>query len=271
MDGRKGSSFFKTVNNRLGAARFPHGLKRISSVIRDFLEELLWILLLEELSLHSCKAFWYPKKMRVTAYEKFKLLSVTGGVPLYLEQIRPELFCRAKYSKLLFIKGSLLVREFDEIFSDLFSRSKTSQKEIVTCLTNGPKELTQICKELGKFQGGLYSKYLDELIKAGFVKRDFTWYLKNGKEGKLSYYRLSDNYLRFYLKCIAPNRSKIEKGAIPASILNSLLGWESIMGLQFENLVIHNCKTLWNILNISMNLSCIEYKFLLCCMVFFLF
>ncbi|MGL4540090.1 MAG: AAA family ATPase [Candidatus Rhabdochlamydia sp.] len=216
-----------------------------------FLGRITIDLILEELPLPSCNAFWHPKETRVTAYEKFKLLSVTGGVPLYLEQIRPNLSAEQNIRDLCFTRGSLLVREFDEIFSDLFSRSKASHKEIVTCLANGPKELSQICKELGKNQGGLYSKYLDELVKAGFIKRDFTWYLKTGKEGKLSRYRLSDNYLRFYLKYIAPNRSKIEKGNEPASMINNLPGWESIMGLQFENLVVHNCKTLWKMLNVS--------------------
>ena len=40
-------------------------------------------LVVEELSLNVCNAFWYPKSKRITAYEKFKLLSVTGGIPLY--------------------------------------------------------------------------------------------------------------------------------------------------------------------------------------------
>ncbi len=101
----------------------------------------------------SCNAFWHPKEKRITAYEKFKLLSVTGGVPLYLEQIRPNLPAEQNIQDLCFTKGGLLVREFDEIFSDLFSRSKGSHKEIVTCLANGPKELAQICKELEKAKG----------------------------------------------------------------------------------------------------------------------
>ena len=216
-----------------------------------FLGRITIDLVLEELPLHSCNTFWHPKEARITAYEKFKLLSVTGGVPLYLEQIRPNLSAEQNILDLCFTKGGLLVREFDEIFSDLFSRSKGSHKEIVTCLANGPKELAQICKELEKSQGGLYSKHLDELVKAGFVKRDFTWYLKSGKTGKFSRYRLSDNYLRFYLKYIAPNRAKIEKGNMPASMLNKLSGWEGIMGLQFENLVVHNFKVLWKMLNVS--------------------
>jgi len=45
-------------------------------------------------------------------------------------------------------------------------------------------------------------RFLDELVKAGFVKRDFIWDLKNGQQRKISRYRLSDNYLRFYLKYI---------------------------------------------------------------------
>jgi hypothetical protein len=35
-----------------------------------------------------------------------------------------------------------------------------------------------------------------------------------------------------------------------ASIVNSLPGWEGIMGLQFENLVVHNFKALWKVLNL---------------------
>lgn len=209
-------------------------------------------LILKELPLHSCNAFWHPKEKRITAYEKFKLLSVIGGVPLYLEQIRPNLSAEENIRDLCFVQGGLLVREFNEIFSDLFSRRKSQHKELVVCLTNGPKDLVDICKDLGKKQGGLYSKYLDELVKAGFVQRDFTWDLKSGKQGKLSRYRLSDNYLRFYLKYIAPNFTKIDKGSVPISMLNNLPGWEGIMGLQFENLVVHNFKALWKAMNLSL-------------------
>ncbi len=177
---------------------------------------------------------------------------MTGGVPLYLEQIRPNLSAEENIRDLCFVQGGVLVREFNEIFSDLFSRRKSRHKELVGCLANGPKDLVDICKDLGKKQGGLYSKYLDELVKAGFVQRDFTWDLKDGKQGKLSRYRLSDNYLRFYLKYIAPNFTKIDKGSVPILMLNNLPGWEGMMGLQFENLVVHNFKALWKAMNLSL-------------------
>lgn len=223
--------------------------KNILSSI-GFLGRITFDLILEELLLHECNAFWHPKESRITAFEKFKLLSVTGGVPLYLEQVRPNLSAGQNIRDLCFTRGGLLVREFDEIFSDLFLRRKNSHKELVTCLSNGPKELAQICKDLRKSQGGQYSRYLDELVKAGFVKRDFTWDLKSGKQSKLSRYRLSDNYLRFYLKYIATNLIRIEKGNMTLSMQNNLPGWESIMGFQFENLVVHNFKALWKAMNI---------------------
>lgn len=208
-------------------------------------------LVLEELPLNVCNAFWHPKEKRIAVFEKFKLLSVTGGVPRYLEEIMPEMLAEKIIQNLCFTRGGLLVREFDEIFSDLFSRRSESYKEIVTSLANGSKELPELCRELEKSQGGLRNKYLDDLVKAGFVQRDFSWSLESGKEGKFSRYRLSDNYLRFYLKYISKNLAKIEKGNFSPSLLATLPGWEGIMGLQFENLVVHNRKALWKLLGIS--------------------
>jgi uncharacterized protein len=83
------------------------------------------------------------------------------------------------------------------------------------------------------------------------VQRDFTWHLEDGKEGSLSRYRLSDNYLRFYLKYIAPNQSKIEKETFSPPLLGKLPNWESMMGLQFENLVVHNRKIIWKMIGVS--------------------
>ncbi|MBS0622263.1 MAG: ATPase [Verrucomicrobia bacterium] len=208
-------------------------------------------LVLEELPLNVCNAFWHPKEKRIAAYEQFKILSITGGVPRYLEEIMPNLPAEQNIQDLCFTKGGLLVREFEEIFSDLFSRRSASYKEIVTSLADGPKELVDICSALKKSRGGLRNKYLDDLVKAGFVQRDFSWHLQDGREGKLSRYRLSDNYLRFYLKYISRNLSKIAKGNFPPPLLTSFPGWESIMGLQFENLVTHNRKTVWKLAGIS--------------------
>lgn len=69
-------------------------------------------------------------------------------------------------------------------------------------------------------------------------------------ESRLSHYRLSDNYLRFYLKYIDKNRGKIEHGHFDDRSLTNLPGLESILSLQFENLVLNNRKKIWEKLHI---------------------
>ncbi|MEI6243263.1 MAG: ATP-binding protein [Chlamydiota bacterium] len=261
--GSKDSEFLGKLKNAwdMYFSKNPHLILILCGSISSWIEENILSstgfvgritidLILEELPLNVCNAFWHPKEKRISSYEKFKLLSITGGVPLYLEQIRPDLPAEQNIRDLCFTRGGLLVREFEEIFSDLFSRSTARHKEIVSCLADGPKDLMQICKELKKSQGGTYSKHLGDLVKAGFIQRDFAWHLRSGKESSLSRYRLSDNYLRFYLKYIAPNLAKIDRGVFSSLMLANLPAWDSVMGLQFENLVSHNRKILWNMIGV---------------------
>jgi hypothetical protein len=42
---------------------------------------------LPELSVSECNEFWGKHEERISAYEKLKILSITGGVPRYLEFI----------------------------------------------------------------------------------------------------------------------------------------------------------------------------------------
>ena len=50
---------------------------------------------------------------------------------------------------------------------------------------------------------------------------------------------------------IEPNRDKIEESRVTLPLSSSLPGWDSMMGLQFENLVVNNRNLLINLLNIQ--------------------
>src|SRR6185437_5413483 len=155
-----------------------------------FVGRISYTLTLEELTLPECKSFW---DKNVSAYEKFKVLSVTGGVPKYLEEINPKLPAEENIKKLCFTKGGLLVEEFNQIFSDLFLRNSDVYKKIVTVLINGSLERQEICDILNIDPGGRISEYLEELELAGFIIRDYAWSIKTGVDSKLSKYRLKDN------------------------------------------------------------------------------
>lgn len=209
-----------------------------------FMGRLSLDLTLDELPLQVCNLFW--KKRSVSAYEKFKILSVTGGVPRYLEEIDPNTSAEENIYQLAFRKGGLLVEEFDRIFSDLFSTRSARYKQIVSRLVEGNASLEQICSSIEMEKSGTVSQYLEDLIETGYVAKDLTWNIKTGQESNLCRFRLKDNYMRFYLKYIEPNLTKIEKNRIKVAP-----AWTTIMGFQFENLVLNNAHRVLEFLKID--------------------
>jgi hypothetical protein len=204
-------------------------------------------LLLEELTLPECNLFWEGTSGTISAYEKFKILSVTGGVPRYLEELRPDLSAEGNLQRLCLDSEGLLFREFDQIFHDLFQKQGIFYKQIVENLIESPLSNAELAIKLGRSRGGDLSKALSELMESGFLARDYIWSFTTGKRLESSRYRIRDNYLRFYLKYIFPHKEQIE-----STHLRKLpQGWLSIMGLQFENLVVNNGPIICKILGLS--------------------
>jgi hypothetical protein len=203
---------------------------------------------LEELPLYECNHFWGRSEHRISSFEKFKILSVTGGVPRYLEEIDPKIPAEQMIHRLCFRPEGLLFQEFERIFSDLFSRRAETYKKIVFQLAKGHASLKEIQTALKLGKGGMLSDYLDDLVTTQYIERKHAWDLRSGAPSKASIFRLKDNYLRFYLKYIEPNRSAILKRTLahpPA--------WDAIMGLQFENLVLSNFHSLFAKMKIPLN------------------
>ena len=209
-----------------------------------FLGRVSLDLVLKELSLKESSQFWGSKGKHIDPYEKLKLLSVTGGVPKYLEEISPQQSAEGNIHGLCFQTKGLLYREFNQVFSDLFSSKSHTYGEIVKILGDGAKDLDHLATHLEREKGGYLSLMMQDLVLAGFVSEDTPWSLKTTRLSKLKKFRLSDNYLRFYVKYIEPNRNKIDKNLFASKSLVNLPGWESMMGLQFENLILNNLNAL---------------------------
>lgn len=209
-------------------------------------------MILEELSISESQEFWGSQKNTISPYEKFKVLSVTGGIPKYLEEIIQNQTAEENIKRMCFQSNGILFREYEEIFSDLFSKKSKTYGKIIKTLNNNPLELNEICEHLNIKKGGFVSEYLHNLVLAGFVAEDATWDFNNKKSSKkLKKFRLRDNYIRFYLKYIEPNKEKIIKDLFISGSSFPLAAWEAIMGLQFENLVTNNLKGLCKILRID--------------------
>lgn len=205
---------------------------------------------LTELSIPQCKELLHLQGFKGSDLDFFKILSVTGGVPWYLEQIHTHQSADENIKRLCFEKNGLLVHEFERIFNDLFSSRGEVYKKIITLLSQGMKDRATLQKLMTYSPSGTLSHHLKALEICGFVSKHPDWSLKTGKPGKLTLYRLSDNYLRFYIHYIEPNLTKIEQGSFLELPLSSLPGWEPMLGFQLENLLLKNRPLLYQALGI---------------------
>jgi len=218
----------------------------------DFVGRVSLSINLEELPLRDCNKFWHTKGNLISSMEKLKILSVTGGIPKYLEEIEINKSTEENIKKLCFDSGGILFKEFEIIFKDVFDKRAKIYIEIICALINKKLSATEIASIIKKPLNRDLSKYLNDLEVSGFIQRDYV-YRFDGKKSKLSKYRIKDNYLRFYLRYIEPVKYKIEQGLFQFKALEQLSAWESIMGLQFENMVLQNLQLIIQKIGIDFN------------------
>ena len=193
---------------------------------------LTQIMHLQPFNLKQSHEFLKARGCKYSMKQALEVYLTTGGVPLYLEMIKPNLSVRQNIQIMCFSQNGYLKEEFNRIFSALFSKAHIHQVliEVIAKKASGMsrRELSQAIKiELG----GRLSHYLSELESAGFIK-SFTPYGNNSRD---KYYRVIDEYSLFYLRWIQP----ITKGdtAIVDSYWTDETGspaWHAWAGFSFE-------------------------------------
>ena len=176
-------------------------------------------------------------------------MAITGGVPKYLEEFSAYRTVDVAVRELCFKPTGFLFREFDSIFSDIFGKKSQVYAAVLRELTKQPYTPQHLAQAIDHPLNGDWSDMVFDLEVAGFIRRDFTWNLK-GEGSRLSQLRVRDNYTKFYLNYIEPKRKVIEK--LPPSSEGGItqIPWATVLGLQFENLILANIKTLLDLARI---------------------
>lgn len=197
-------------------------------------------MIVRELPLADCAKFWGAAAQRIDAREIADVLSVTGGVPRYLEEIDPGTSAAENIRRMAFRANGLLRTDFDEMFTDVVTRQPRLSGKALRALAGAPLSVSELAAALRMERGGKLSSALVELEEAGFVEPDDGKNPATGESARERRYRLKDNYARFYLRYVEPVKAEIDAGAYSFASLAALDGWESVMGLAFENLVVNN-------------------------------
>ena len=208
-------------------------------------------LVIRELPLKECVKFWGREVERIDLQEIVDVLSVTGGVPRYLEEIDPRLSASENIRRMAFSRDGVLRNDFDDMFADVITRQPTFTAQILRCLVDGPRSAVEVCRQLKIEKGGRVSDALGRLVEAGFAMSDAGRNPETGGALREVRYRLSDNYCRFYLKYIEPIKDVIDRGEYEFAGLDALENLEAVMGLAFENLVVNNYHALVPFLHLN--------------------
>ena len=197
-------------------------------------------MVVRELPLDVCLNFWGKRATRTSIRDIVDVLSVTGGVPRYLEEIDPSQSADENIRRMCFSPDAMLRDDFSKIFNIVFGDNAVTKRRILELLAESPMSLCEICRRMEVVRSGSMSGHMEDLEVAGFVSGDPAIVPATGRLAKQKRYRLRDNYTRFYLKYILPNAHTIDNGSFMFNTLEALKGWDAIMGLQFENLVMAN-------------------------------
>ena len=76
--------------------------------------------------------------------EKLDLLSVVGGVPKYLEEVRPSLSVDENVRRMCFLPDGILFRDFDETFNQVFGRKAKLRGRILRELVARPRTVAEV-------------------------------------------------------------------------------------------------------------------------------
>ena len=203
-----------------------------------------------ELPLSECVKFWGKRADRIDVREIIDVLSVTGGIPRYLEEINPRWSAEENIRQLAFRPNGVLREDFDDMFNDVVTSKPKFTARVLRCLVDGPRTCAEVATSIGVGRGGDVSAAMSILEESGFVAPECTRNPETGKDHRERRYRLRDNYARFYLKYVEPQKSVIDEGAFSFSSLREFEGLDAVMGLAFENLVVNNYRELIPLLHL---------------------
>ncbi len=203
----------------------------------------------EPFSLQEVEALLHKKNCMLNRYQIVELYMAIGGIPYYLDAIKPEFSAAQNIQYLFFDKNAFLANEFSNLYRSLFKKHEIYEKivEILATRTYGMQR-NEIVKLSKISSGGTLSKVLADLQESGFIDA----YPSLDNKNKNTVYRLADFYSNFYFKFIKNSLYKGENTWINLLDNPSYRAWQ---GYTFEQICIDHIIQIKKSLGISGVLS----------------
>lgn len=185
---------------------------------------------LKPYDLLETEKFLQSKNIRFDRYAILQTYMVTGGIPFYLDELKPGESVAQNIDRICFDENGLLNNEFKDLYLALFDDG-SKHEQIVRALAAAPYGLSrkQIIERTDLSNGGRLTEMLEELEFCGFTVQ--LRHFSKRKHGKI--YRLIDEYSLFYLRFIEPRQNEGKNTWMNLTKAQSYVSWT---GYAFENI-----------------------------------
>lgn len=202
------------------------------------------LITLKPFTLYETEQFLISKNIRLNRYQIAQIYMTIGGVPMYLNMLKPGLSATQNIQTLCFDSGSFLRSEFQRLFSSLFLNYERHVHliEVLSQKKSGMTRL-EIVQKSKMANGGMLTSILEELKLSGFIDE----FGGLGKMERDSIYRLVDPYSLFYLTFM---KEKIKTANFNLSNFSDLPSWNAYAGYAFENLCLCHVEEIRSALSI---------------------
>ena len=152
---------------------------------------------IKQFNLRECEEFAARKHLSMTRKNIIEAYMILGGIPYYWDEFLPMDSVASGVNRMFFGESPTLDNEFEMLYRVAFDQPLPYIKVITALSRKGSGMLREeIITATGLSDGGTVSAILEDLEKAGFIRR----YTAFGKVKKDSLFQLIDNFTLFYFK-----------------------------------------------------------------------
>lgn len=153
---------------------------------------------------------------RYRAEQRVAVYAVTGGVPAYIELFDDQLNIIENLRQRIVTPANVMLTDAIFLLHEQLDDPR-NYMAIIEAIANGAYTLAEIAKMTGLESANL-SKYINVLRELGYLERQVPATLHHPERSKQGRYTITDPYLRFYFRFLAPNLTLIERGMVRQTI-----------------------------------------------------
>ncbi len=146
----------------------------------------------------------YHVDQRVAVY------TITGGVPAYIEQFDDKLNILQNLQQRIISPTNVMLTDAPFLLHEQLDEPR-NYMSIIETIAAGYHTLSDIAHMAGLSRTNL-PKYLTILQELGYVERQVPATIRRPSQSRKGRYVITDPYLRFYFRFLAPNLGAIERG-----------------------------------------------------------